>query len=157
MPRNEHTRQLREAPNVKKLSEQLTDLSNRAKKTEDVVDAAKAKDRERLDAQKAQLRSSINAEKTRIDERATKAQADVQSKWQTFRTAMDDHFAELHAKREQHKAERDLKHVERRADDAEQEAADAIDFAIYALEYAQYAIVEATIARADADDMALKS
>ena len=96
-------------------------------------------------------------ERARIDEGTTKAQADAQSKWHDLRTAMDSHFAELRAKGEQHKAERDLKRAEQRADDAELDAADAIDFAIYALDYAEYAIVDATIARADADDLAPKS
>lgn len=138
---------------MKKLSEQLSDLSDRAKRTEDVVNTAKAKNRERLQAQKAQLESAVDTEHTWIDERAAKAESDVQSKWQDLRTAMDSHFAELRTKGEQHKAERDLKRAERRADDAEQDAADAIGFAIYALDYAEYAIIDATIARADADDM----
>jgi hypothetical protein len=142
---------------VKKLSEQLSDLSDRAKKTEDVVDAAKTKNRERLKAQKAQLQTAVSTEQTRIDERATKAQADAHSKWHDLRTAMDGHFADLRAKGEQHKAERDLKRAEDRADDAELDASDAIDFAIYALDYAEYAIVDATIARADADDLTPKS
>ncbi len=142
---------------MKKLSEQLSDLSDRAKKTEDVVDAARSKNRERLQAHKAQLQTAVSAEQTRIDERTTKAQADVQSKWHDLRTAMAGHVAELRTKGEQHKAERDLKHAEQRADDAELDAADAIDFAIYALDCAEYAIVDATIARADADDMTPKS
>ena len=144
-------------PIVKKLSEQLSDLSDRAKRTEDVVDAAKAKDRERLQAQKEQLQSAVNAEQTRMNERAAMAKSDVQSKWQDLRTVMAGHFAELRAKGEQYKAERDLERAEQRADDAELDAADAIDFAIYALDCAEYAIVDATVARADADDLSPKS
>jgi hypothetical protein len=138
---------------MKKLSEQLSDLSDRTKQTEDVVDAAKEKNRERLQAKKAQLQTAVSAEQNRIGARTTKAKTDARSKWQDLRTAMDGHFTELRSKGEQHKAERDLKHAERRADDAELDAADAIDFAIYALDYAEYAIVDATIARADADDL----
>jgi hypothetical protein len=138
---------------VKKLSQQLSDLSDRAKKTEDVVDAAKSKNRERLQAQKTQLQTAVGAEQARIDETTTEAQADIRSKWNDVRTAMAGHVADLRSKGEQHKAERDLKHAEQRADDAELDAADAIDFAIYALDYAEYAIVDATIARADADDL----
>jgi hypothetical protein len=60
---------------------------------------------------------------------------------------MDSHFAELRAKGERQRAERDLK----RADDPELDATEATDFAIYALDCAESAIVDATIARADAD------
>jgi hypothetical protein len=139
---------------MKKLSEQLSDLSDRTKRTEDVVDAAKEKNRERLQQQKAQLQTAVSAEQTRIGERATKAQTDAQTKWQDLRSGMDNHFADLRAKGEQHKADRDLKRAEGRADDAELDAAEAIDFAIYALDNAEYAIVDATLARADADDLA---
>ena len=42
------------------------------------------------------------------------------------------------------------------ADDAELDAADAIDFAAYTIDEAEYAVVDAVIARADANDIALQ-
>jgi hypothetical protein len=66
---------------------------------------------------------------------------------------MDSRFTELRTKREQHKAERDLKRAERRADDPEQDGADVIDFAI---DRAESAIIDATISSADADDLEIR-
>jgi hypothetical protein len=70
--------------------------------------------------------------------------------------AVDAKFSAMQAKREHHKAERDLRLAVRRADDAELDAADAIEFAISVLDQAEYAVVDAAIARADADDLALR-
>jgi hypothetical protein len=142
---------------MKKLSEQLSDLSDRAKRTEDVIDAARTKDRARIEAQKAALTSSVAAGKARVAEGAGEAKSDVQSKWNDARDSLDARFATIRANAEERRTERDLKRAEHRADAAEQDAADAVDFALYVLDQTEYAILDAAVARADADDLALNS
>ena len=85
---------------------------------------------------------------------AATAQQQAQSWWDETRSSIDNQFATLRAKRDEHRAERGLHRAERRADDAELDAADAVDFAMAVLVQAEYAIIDATLARADADDLA---
>jgi hypothetical protein len=136
---------------VKRLSEQLSELSARTKRTEDVIDAARDRNRERLHTQQAALASAVDAQRATLSEQAGHAQANAKSTWQELRSAVDARFATIRANSAQHRANRDR--VERRADAAELDAVDAVEFALYALQEAEYAIVEAAIARADADDL----
>lgn len=138
---------------MKKFSDQLNDLSLRAKNTEDVIEAAMAKNRERLQAQLDSLTSAAQAQRTQADQHMAQAKAQAQSKWQQLRDSVDDHFATVRANAAHHKAEHDARRAEHHADHAEDDALDAVDFALYALEQADYAIIEAVIARAEADEL----
>jgi hypothetical protein len=59
-----------ERPTMKALSEQLTDLAARSKKTEDVVAAARDKNRAELESQRDKLKTSIADGNTKAHERA---------------------------------------------------------------------------------------
>jgi hypothetical protein len=135
---------------VERLSEQLSDLSVRAKRTEDVVDAARARNRAKLESQRAELSAAVDG----ATAQAAEVKGDVDSKWQDLRGALDARFAAIRGNVEERRFERDLRRAEHRADVAEQDAADAVDFALYVLDQAEYAVVEAVLARADADEMA---
>jgi len=139
---------------MQKLSEQFNDLSVRAKKTEDVIDAAAAKNRGRLQQQRDALTSAMDSRRAKAGQMAAEAQQDVQAKAQELRSAVDGHFATVRTKAAEHRAEHDRRSAERYADHAEKDAATAVDFALYALDQADYAIIEAAIARADADELA---
>jgi hypothetical protein len=138
---------------MKPLSEQLSDLADRAKQAEDTVAAAQAKNRAALQSQREKLKSSIDAATRRTQADATAAHEEMQSWWDETRSDIHDRFEELRAKRDERCAERDLQRAENRADDAELDAADAIDFAAYTIDEAEYAVVDAGIARADADEL----
>ena len=122
---------------VKRLSDELEELSVRAKKTEDVIQAAVAQDRERLQARLNTLRTAVENQPAKDGERMAKARADADAKWRELHTKLDNHFAGIRAKAEEHKAERDMRRAEHRADDAEQDAVVAVDFAVYALDQAE--------------------
>jgi hypothetical protein len=139
---------------MKPLSEQLSELSDRAKNAEDFVTAAQAHNREVLDSRRAQLKVSISEGKARVDAGATAAQNKAQAWWDDTRSAIDARFDALRAQHDEHRAEHDLNRAERRAGDAEEDAAYAVEFAISMLDQAEYAIADAVIARADADDLA---
>ena len=139
---------------MKPLSEQLIELSARAKKTEELVSAAQAKNQAALQSQREELQSSISAFKARAAAQTEELTQEAQSWWDETRTAVNDRFAKLRAKAEDHHAERDLKRAQHRADDAELDAAYAIDFALDILDQAEYAIADAVIARAEADELA---
>jgi hypothetical protein len=128
---------------MQKLSEQLSDLSVRAKKTEDFVASAQQKDV-----------AKIESEKTALAERAAAKREQTSSKWTDARSALDARFATIKANADERRFEKDVKKAEHRADQAEQDAADAIDFALYVLDQTEYTIADAVIARTDAEDLA---
>jgi hypothetical protein len=140
---------------MKALSAQLTDLAARSKKTEDVVAAAKEKNRARLESQRDQLKTSIADRNARAKARAASTEAKSQQWWTDTRSSVDARFATMRAEADERRTEKDIKKAEHHAEQAEQDAVDAIDWAIYILDQAEYAVIDAVIARADADDLAL--
>jgi hypothetical protein len=139
---------------MKPLSEQLTDLAARAKKSEDFVDAARAKNRAYLDDERDTLKKSIAVGKARLDADAAVAQDETHTWWNDARQSIDARVAGLRAERDDHRAAHDLKKAEHRAEDAEADAAYAVDFALQMLDEAEYAVTDAILARIDADELA---
>jgi hypothetical protein len=140
---------------MKALSEQLTDLAARSKSTEDVVAAAQQNNRARLESQRDKLKTSIAAGNAKARERAATDEAKTQQWWNDTRSAVDARFATMRAEADERRTEKDIKNAEHQAEQAEEDAADAIDLALYFLDQAEYSVVDAVIARADADDLAL--
>jgi hypothetical protein len=139
---------------MKPLSEQLTDLAARAKRSEDFVDAARAKNRNYLDDERESLKKSIATGKARMNADAEVAEDKTRAWWNDTRQSIDLRVAELRAERDNHRAAHDLKKAERRAEDAEDDAAYAVDFALQMLDEAEYAVADAILARLDADELA---
>jgi hypothetical protein len=142
---------------MKALSEQLTDLAARSKNMEDVVAAAREKDRARLESQRDMLKTSIAAGTAKARKGAAADQAKTQQWWSDTRSSVDARFAAMRAEADERRTEKDIKKAERHAEQAEQDAADTIDWALYVLDQAEYSVIDAVIARADADDLALNS
>jgi hypothetical protein len=139
---------------MKALSEQLSDLSARSKKTEDVIAATREKNRAHMETQRAELKDSIDADTLKVKEQAASARDNAQSSWREARSSVDAHFATMRDEADERRVERTAKKAEHRAERAEQDAADAIDLALYVLDQAEYAVLDAALARADADDLA---
>src|SRR6266702_742393 len=143
----------KKGPTMKALSEQLTDLAARSKKTEDVVAAAREKNRAKLESERDKLKTSIADRNAKAQERAASAEAKRQEWWSEARSSVDARFATMRAEADERRAEEDINKAERHAEQAEQDAADAIDWALYVLDQAEYSVIDAVIARADADDL----
>lgn len=139
---------------MKPLSEQLNELADRVKKSEDFVTAARAKNRALLDEERQTLKTSIANGKAQMDADAADAADQTRSWWNDTRQSIDARIAELREERDDHRAARSVKRAERRADDAEQDAAYAVDFALAMLDEAEYAVADAILARLDADELA---
>lgn len=137
-----------------KLSEQLSVLSDRTKKTEDTVDAALENNKTKLTAQRDGLRASATAAAAAAEQHAAAARTKVDGTSEAARVALQQRFASMKAHAEQRRTEHDISKAEHHAEVAEQDASDAIDVALYVLDQTQVAIVDAVIARADADDQA---
>jgi hypothetical protein len=136
------------------LSDQLTDLASRTKKLEDAAAAARAKNRAKLEQDREKLHSTMTSEAKSIKSSADKAGTDVSSWWAETTARMEQQRADLRAKVDQRRAERQVAKAERNAADAEDYAADMVSWAAYALDSAEYAVIDATIARSEADELA---
>src|SRR2546421_8103769 len=155
LPRCENDPTSEERSTMKALSEQLSVLSDRVKKTEDVVAAARQKNRGNLENQRDRLRTSIAERNANIEEHLAAAKGKAEASWGETRSSIQHWFTTIQAAADERRAERGIKKAERHADIAEQDAADAIDLALYVLEQAEYAVVDAALARADADELAV--
>ena len=139
---------------MKPLSDQLTDLAARAKRSEDFVDAAQARNRADLAGERETLKKSIALGKARMIADASVAQDKTRTWWNDSRQTIDAQLADLRAARDDRHAAHDLKKAERRAADAEEDAAYAVDLALQMLDEAEYAVADAILARLDADERA---
>jgi exonuclease VII large subunit len=139
------------------LARQLQGLSEQAKKTEDVVAAARERNRARLEAHRDQLHDAWTAAVNRTRQQVDADDAALQFRWWQMRERIRGHFAELQDRSERWRGDHDVKKAERRANQAERDAAEAVDFAVIALNGAMEAVVDAVLARADADELATSS
>ena len=142
---------------MKPLSEQLTDLSARAKQTEDFVATAKENNRRQLEADRSDLKAAIDAGKAHAQEDAATVKEETKQAWNEVGSSVDQWLAKVRAAADERRTERNVKRAQRDAEVAEDVAAGAIDLAVYTLDQAEYAVTDAIIARADADQMASTS
>ena len=139
---------------MKALSEQLNEMSVRAKRTEVLIAATRENNRAKLQAHHDALQKSIAAERDKAKQRASAASDAAHAQWDDARILAEQRFATLRARAEEQRAERNVEKAQRHAQRAEQDAVDAVDFALYVLDEAQYALIDAAIARAEADELA---
>jgi hypothetical protein len=135
------------------LSKQLQDLSDHAKKTEDLVDAARKKDSERLAQHQVALKAAIAAASTQASTDRDK----LSTWWAGTRASVDERFASRRARSDERHVEHDLKKAQHQADEAEADAVDAVAFALYVLDEAEQVLIDAVITREAADELALEA
>lgn len=139
------------------LSDQLTDLADRTKQLEDSANAAKAKNRAKLEQQRDELHSKVEKDAQSIQSSAGTAGAGVRSWWAETAAHMEQQRAELRDKIQQQQTERKVQKAEGNAADAEDYASNLVSLAAYVVDAAEYAVVDAAIARSTADDLASSS
>jgi hypothetical protein len=136
---------------AKRLSEQLADLSVRAKSVEESFTVAQKEAREKIEARtdqaRAAARNAIETVDKEIQAAASSAARDltaVKAKISADLTALK---ADVH--RAKHKL--DIKVAEKRAEDLEWDAGFAVDYAIASIEQAKLAMLDAIEARLAAE------
>ena len=82
---------------MKALSEQLSELSQRAKRVEDSAAAAREKNREQLQSKREALRTTLAAESAREAKQEAAVEAAAEDKWNSVRASVSDRFAEMRA------------------------------------------------------------
>jgi hypothetical protein len=137
---------------AKRLSEQLADLSVRAKKAEDTVDAAQKEAHDRIVARREEARAAATSATEKVKQDIQSAADTATRNWTAIKAKVAADINALKADVAQARHERDVKRAESQADRLEWEASFAIDYAIASVEQAKWATLDAVAARIDAED-----
>jgi hypothetical protein len=137
---------------VKPLSEQLADLSARAKSAEDAAAAAKKETHDKIIAQREQVRSAATAATEKVNQQIKSVKdASDDRHWASLKAKVAADADYLKAKVEAGKQKIEAKRAENYAEVMEGRATGAIDYAISAVEQANLAVLDAILARLDAE------
>jgi hypothetical protein len=136
---------------VKRLSDQLSDLSVRVKNVENAVAAAEKEGHDKVMARIAEARASATAAVDKVKQ-SIKAASDAGStKWGAMEAKLGADMDALKMRISEKKRAIDATIAERDAEDAEDNASFAIDYAIASIEQAKLAVFDAISARLDAE------
>jgi len=136
---------------VKRLSDQLSDLSVRAKNLENAVAAAQKEGHDKVVARTAEARASATASVDKVKQSIKAARDAGSTKWGAMEAKLGADVDALKARVSEKKRAIDASIAERDAEDAEDDASFAIDYAITSLEQAKLAVFDAIAARFDAE------
>src|SRR5262245_66286799 len=127
-----------------KLSEQLADLSVRAKHAEDAVSAAQKEAQDKVLARREQARAAATAAAEKVNRDIKSAGDSVKSagdaaakKWSAFQTKVSNDLQSIKEGIAQKKQDLDIRLAEKHDDHLEWEAGLAVDYAIAAVEQAE--------------------
>ena len=137
---------------VKKISEQLADLSVRAKGAEDALSAAQKETHDKVAARKEQARAAAAAAMDTVNKEIKSVSDSAAKSWDAFRAKVAADMNYLKADVANAKHDHDVKRAEKRADRAESEASFAIDYAIASVEQAKLAVLSAIDSRLAAEE-----
>ena len=135
---------------AKLLSQQLADLSGRAKNAEDSIAAASKEAHDKIEARKAEARAAATKATERVKQEIESARDTAVRNWTAVRAKIAADIESLKASATQAKHEADMRHAEGRADRLEWEARVAVDYAIASVEQARLAVLDAVSSRAEA-------
>lgn len=138
---------------MKPLSEQLADLSVRAKKAEDDAAAARKEAHAAIEARVDKLQADTAARAVAVTAAARAAKDTTVGRWKTLQQQVRMENERIKSDIDAKKVEHDATRAQRKAERAEDNAGDAIAFAYDAIDYAESAVLDAIMARADANAM----
>ena len=139
---------------LEKLSDSLTQLSDRAKVAETQAADARNETHEQLEARIADVQASAKQRRQELHARVRETDDKVTSHWSDLRDDVHAKFGKLHDEIDKRRDDHNVKAARRRAHKATTNAAEAIDFALYAIDEAEAAVLAAADAQAVADALA---
>ena len=137
---------------VKRLSEQLADLSVRAKNAEDAAVAAQNEAHDKIVARQNQARAAAAMAVEKVNQEIKSVGDSATKKWGAVRAKVVADMNALKADVAQAKHYYDVRYTENRADSLEWEAGFAIDYAIASVEQAKLAVLNAIDGRIAAEE-----
>jgi hypothetical protein len=136
---------------VKPLSQQLADLSVRAKQAEDAVAAAAKEAHGKIETRKEQARAAAAKATEKVDQEIKSAGDKAIRNWSAVRAKVAADIDHLKAGVAGAKHDLDAKQAEHHAERLEWEAGVAIDYAVASVEQAKLAVLDAVSSRAEAE------
>lgn len=136
---------------AKRLSQQLADLSVRAKNAEDAVAAAEKEAHDKIEARKEQARTAAKDATEKVKQEIKSAGDTAARNWTAVRTKVAADIDALKAGVTKAKHDLDTRQAESHAERLEWEAGVAIDYAIASVEQAKLAVLDAVSSRAEAE------
>jgi len=138
---------------AKPLSEQLAELSVRAKNAEDALAAAKKEGHDKIAARKEQAHAAATAAVEKVNRDITSAGDSAARNWNAVKEKIAADMTALKAHVARTKHDRDVKHAEKQAEQLEWEAGFAVDYAIASVEQAKLAVLDAVEGRVQAEQV----
>ena len=135
------------------LSDQLLDLSKRAKKVEDHAATMKTKAKSDIQQEIKEAREEVQSRADALRKSAEDSKGQISAWWDATQRSWNDHVTAVRKNVDDKRAAHDLKAAQRYAGQAEADAAFAIDYAYAALEEADYAVLDATLARMEVAEL----
>ena len=136
---------------AKQLSEQLADLSVRAKNAEDAVAAAEKEAHDKVEARKEQARAAAAKATEKVKQEIKSAGDTAVRNWTAVRTKIAADMDALKAGVVHAKHDLNERQAESHAERIEWEAGVAIDYAIASVEQAKLAVLDAVSSRVEAE------
>ena len=137
---------------IKPLSQQLADLSVRAKNAEEALAAAQKEAHDKIAARKEQAHAAAAKAVERVNQEVKSANDTATRNWSAVKAKIAADMNHLKAGVTRAKHDRDVKRAESRADEQEWEAGFVIDYAIASVEQATLAVLDAVDARLAAEE-----
>jgi polygalacturonase len=128
---------------TKKSSDQLGDLSVRAKGAEQALDAAEKEADDKIVVRKEQAHAAATKAVEKVNQEAKSANDTANRNWSAVKANIADDMNRLKVNVAHAKHQHDVKRAENRADRLEWEAEFAIDYATAAVEQAKLAVLDA--------------
>jgi hypothetical protein len=132
------------------LSDQLAELSTRAKTAEDHVAAAQQEAHQKVMERRDQSRAAAEAAINKVHQDIESAGHNASDKLSSLKTKISSDMDALKANIAQRIQDRDVRRAENQADTLEWEAVVAVDYAVASIEQAELAVYDAIIGRAKA-------
>ncbi len=136
---------------VKPISEQLSNLSVRAKNFENAVAAAEKETHEKVVARIAQAQAEAEVAVQKIDQNLKAASDSASTKWNGLRAKVAGDMDSLKAKIAQRKHDVKVKRAANYAEMLDDDAYYAIDYAIASIEQAKVAVLDAIAAHLEVE------
>jgi hypothetical protein len=133
------------------LSEQLADLSVRAKNTENAVAAAEKEAQDKIEARKEQARAAAAKATEKVKQEIKSVGDTAERNWTAVRAKIAADIDALKTGVAQAKHGLDVRQAESHAERLEWEAGVAVDYAIASVEQAKLAVLDAVSSRVDAE------
>lgn len=136
---------------AKPLSQQLADLSVRAKNAEDATAAAEKEAHDKIEARKEQARATAAKAAEKVKQEIKSVGDTTVRNWTAVRAKIDADIDGLKAGVARAKHNLDASHAENHAERLEWEAGVAIDYAVASVEQAKLAVLDAISSRVEAE------